>query len=187
MNLFNHLSIAIKLKRNIEMKFNIKIKTISFLIGNIKPDISMRYIKIPHYKKDSERFIQDEISSILEIKIHEFKRCSNNFSERLGIVMHYLSDFFCYAHTDYFKGGIWKHYSYEMQLFICDILYSKTNIQSCCNENIVINQNTSSMWRCIEELHKDYLCEYEEEHTTIDMFFTIKACTMFFNNYRMYR
>lgn len=177
MNLFNHLGIAIKLKHNIEMNFHIRLKTINFLLGSIKPDISSRYINIPHYKKDSEGFIQEEIRSILEEKIYEFTKCTSNFSERLGVITHYLSDFFCYAHSDYFTGGMPKHYIYEMQLFIYDIINSKTIIHSCSDNNIVINHNASSIWSYIDELHKNYLCEYKEDHNCIDMSFTLKACT----------
>ena len=30
----------------------------SFLLGNIKPDLSSKYLNIPHYKKDSEEIIE---------------------------------------------------------------------------------------------------------------------------------
>ncbi|HEY5584536.1 MAG TPA: zinc dependent phospholipase C family protein [Ruminiclostridium sp.] len=176
MDVFTHLCISSKLKRIIEKEFHVRINTASFLLGSIKPDLSSKYLNIPHYKKDSEDFIQEEIRGILDSKIYECNKCTSNFSERLGIITHYLSDFFCYAHSEYFTGNMLKHYVYEMRLFINYIKNSKEIIDSCYDKNIVTNHNVSSICSYIDDLHREYSFEVKEASPSTDMTFTFNAC-----------
>ena len=177
MNIFTHLDISMKLKYMIEKSFNVKLRTASFLLGSIKPDISSRYINIPHYKKDSDTYIMEEIKSILETKIYDFEECTSHFSERLGIITHYLSDFFCYVHSEYFKESMSEHYFYEMKLSVYCILNSRKITKSSCPESIKINQNISSLFSYLDELHINYLYTCSKKRPGIDMEFAIKACT----------
>lgn len=177
MNLFNHLGISMKLKHVIEKNLHIRLNTISFLLGNIKPDISSQYINIPHFKKDAEGFIREEIQSILESKIYEYKSCPARFSERLGIITHYLSDFFCHAHSEYFTKGMKEHYIYEMQLFIHSIIHTKDITRSGYDMNIVTTHNASSICSYIDELHLKYLGVCKEAHPFMDITFTLQACS----------
>jgi hypothetical protein len=146
-------------------------------MGNIRPDISLRYNNIPHFKKDAEGFIREEIQNILSGKIYEYEKCSSSLSERLGIITHYLSDFFCFAHSKYFTGGIIEHYLYEMQLSHYCISNSKEINQSGYDNNIVINQNSSSIVSHIDELHKKYLnSSCNKACPRDDMDFALNAC-----------
>lgn len=177
MNLFTHLGISMKLKHIIETNYHIKLRTISFLLGSIKPDITSPYIHIPHYKKDSQDFIREEIRSVLETKIYESKKCTSHFSGRLGIITHYLSDFFCYAHSEYFTGDMLEHNIYEMKLSLYCIFNSKKITQSGFANNVIINQNISFICGHIDELHIKYLYACNKACPSIDMAFTLKACT----------
>lgn len=74
MNTFTHLGISQRLRYAVEKEFNIKL--------------------------DSAGFIKEEINNLLNLKLN---KCTRFFSERLGIITHYLSDFFCHAHSEYFR------------------------------------------------------------------------------------
>lgn len=177
MNIFTHLSIAIKLKHIIEANFHVKLNTISFMTGNIKPDLSSRYINIPHLKKESEGFVREEIQNLLKTKIYEYENCSRDFSEKLGIITHYLSDFFCYAHSEYFTGSMFEHYIYEMHLTIFNLKNLKLQTHFRHEKNSLIKNNVSSLCGHLDELHKRYLCECREEYLSADIPFALKACT----------
>jgi hypothetical protein len=41
-----------------------------------------------------------------------------SFSEKLGIVLHYIADFFCFAHAPTFNNNIISHLLYETRLGI---------------------------------------------------------------------
>lgn len=176
MDLFTHLCISSKLKSIIEKEQNVRLNTFSFLLGSIKPDFSPKYLNILHYKKDSEGFIREEIRGILDSKIYENRKCTSNFSERLGIITHYLSDFFCHAHSENFTGSMLKHHIYEMQLFINYIKNSEEITASCYKKHIEINHSVTSICNYIDELHKKYSDESKESSPSTDMAFTLNAC-----------
>lgn len=175
MDFLTHLCISNKLKKIVEKQFDIKLDTLSFMIGNVKPDLSSKYMNIPHYKKDSFTFIQNEIQDILTTKIYEKHKCTSYFSERLGILTHYLSDFFCSAHSDNFKGSMLEHYSYEMQVFV-NYLTNYKVINTFCSKDFTIKHNVSSLISYIDSLHKKYSYECRDLSPVDDLLFTFKAC-----------
>ena len=184
MNIFTHLYMAVRLKKTIEASIPIRLKTVSFLLGCIKPDISPKFDSIRHYKKDSEEFLLEEIQSLLEDNIYEYEICRSGFSERLGIVVHYLSDFFCFAHTDEFTGNILEHHKYEMELFSCFLLnlkpfakrYRNKTGEVGYNRNIAIRHNVSSISRYIDRLQEEYLKNEVNNLSLNDMDFIYTAC-----------
>lgn len=177
MDIFTHLSIAIKLKHLIEINYKIKLRTISFLLGSIKPDISPQFRNIPHCKKGSEGFVQKEIQSLFLTEIYKSEKCTSVFSEKLGILTHYFSDFFCYVHSEYFSGNMLEHYIYEMYLSIYYLKNSKTTTPYSYKDYIETSHDASSLCGYIDELHTKYLTVCNEAFPYFDIAFTIKACT----------
>ncbi len=128
MNVFNHIIISMKIKRSVEDNFPVKLKTLKYLYGSIKPDISRKFSDIPHYKADSEEFVKEELEKILQTDYSDLLESKGDFSERLGVLTHYLSDFFCHAHSERFDGGRLSHGIYEMKLmFYCGVKLRKVS------------------------------------------------------------
>ena len=176
MDLLTHLSLSLKLKRHIENNFHIKVNTFRFMWGNIKPDLSPKYAHIPHYKKDSGSFICQEIKTLLETRLSENKPCTGHFSERLGITTHYLSDFFCYAHSEGFTGGNVRHTLYELRISLY-FLFRFLKINRPNSEYNNSNQGISTIWQTIEELHTSYSQWADKAQPSIDIAFTLKSCS----------
>lgn len=93
-------------------ELNFKLNRILFMYGNIKPDISPTSCRNPHTLKDSLNVVSecfDKLShSELDIK---------QFSIILGIMCHYISDYFCLYHTEeYSNKNIFRHIAYEIIL-----------------------------------------------------------------------
>ncbi len=174
MNTFTHLGISHRLMHAVEKELKVNLDTAGFILGNIKPDISSRLIQIPHYKKDSIGFIRKEIGYLLGLKLN---KCTRLFSERLGIITHYLSDFFCHAHSENFKGGLLEHYLYEIQLSgYCNINYNAITGFNY-GKNAVVNRESFSICAYIDELHEEYCRESNVPSFELDMYYTLKACT----------
>ena len=176
MNLFTHLELSLRLKRVIERNLDIRLRTIPFMLGNIKPDFVAPYTNMPHYKKDSAQFVRKEILAILDSKIYESEKCPSQFSERLGVIAHYLSDFFCHAHSESFPDTLLKHYLYEMKLSLYCLSHIK-GITLCGEEGpIAIQPTPYSIYNYIEELHAEYHLASPKVHPVADMTFALKAC-----------
>jgi len=86
------------------------LRNISFIAGNILPDIWLSFIYRPHFRK----FSAAGINKMLR-RLYDSRAGSGGlwFSYRLGVVTHYICDFFCYSHTPAFKGGLNGHRRYE--------------------------------------------------------------------------
>ncbi len=160
MDFLTHLCIAGKLKRIVRKELDVKLNTFSFLLGNVKPDISSKYVNIPHFKKDSNDFVRNEIKSILYCRVYQGKRCTHDFSERLGIITHYISDFFCYAHSGHFTGSMAEHYLYEISMMLKNIRNPGNLACSCSRSHIAENGNLNSIFNYIDTLNDEYLSAF---------------------------
>ena len=116
MHTITHLSMSLAIRKLVEKHLPIKLDKVGFMLGNIKPDFAPRLVKIPHYRDDAIHFVKSEIKALLNYQIIEHTKCTRYFSQRLGVILHYLSDFFCYAHSKNFKGNMFNHYLYEIGL-----------------------------------------------------------------------
>ena len=79
----------------------------SFLLGNLFPDLIHSYFWCRHEYPASRNFIYK--------KIEQLKKRPIFFSFRMGVLTHYISDYFCYPHTKGFDQGITQHIMYELR------------------------------------------------------------------------
>lgn len=177
MNVFTHLGISLRLKGAIERTLQVKLSTIGFIWGNIKPDLTSKHKKIPHFKKDADLFFRSEVKRILESRIYEQEKCPQLFSRQLGVITHYLSDFFCHAHSVRFQGGLIKHALYEIWLS----LYFAKNSGRCIHEREHIDriyQSASSICNRIDKMQRRYLNANYKVQPSVDLSFLYQACLM---------
>lgn len=93
---------------------NIELDKKRFLYGNIKPDLIFRLSSKSHRIKDSLEFVLQEIDCLMKSK----DISTSQFSVNLGVIDHFMSDFFCSPHF-YEKqefDNITKHLYYELSL-----------------------------------------------------------------------
>ena len=95
-------------------ELNFKLDKYIFMYGNIKPDISSDTFKDSHILKDSI-----DIVSKYSTELSNNKLDIKEFSIILGMMCHYIADYFCLYHTEeYRKKSIFKHLAYEIALHI---------------------------------------------------------------------
>lgn len=85
----------------------------SFVYGNIKPDIDKKLRSFPHRIDYLMGYLQN---MIIELTTEKYK--TEDFSEKLGIICHFLCDTFCSFHfyDDLWEKGIYEHLLYEIKL-----------------------------------------------------------------------
>lgn len=174
MNTFSHLGMSVAIKKAVEKQLNIKLDTFGFMYGNVKPDISSYLINIPHFKSQAADFVASEIEELMKYKIDRYGKCSKEFSERLGVVTHYLSDFFCYAHSKHFKGSLLKHYIYEARLSGFCKRYSGAMRQFNYIRYLNFNFDHKSICGLIDRLHEKY--EQKRPSYANDLTFALRTC-----------
>ncbi|TCT14990.1 zinc dependent phospholipase C [Natranaerovirga pectinivora] len=109
-----HMLIGKNAYQNIQEEYNIQLNKKYFMYGNIKPDITYTLSNKSHRLQDSLDFVLKEIDKL----IMNDEKNIETFSMNLGVINHFLSDFFCAPH--YYKGSyfknIVKHLRYEFKL-----------------------------------------------------------------------
>jgi|GEM_PF-465686 hypothetical protein len=108
-----HVSIGKKLYRLLEKERRSKVSYLAFLYGNIKPDVRKSKYAFSHYRSESAAFIESEI-----LALTHFEGSKWDFSIRLGVLCHFLSDTCCIYHSEetYIHRSLTDHLFYEFKL-----------------------------------------------------------------------
>ena len=112
MNIIGHLLIAASVRNTVFRQTGARLSLPGFLYGNILTDLSARYGRNPHFFAQSFSYVLD-CSQKLEADIQTAGISSFFCSRDAGVITHYLSDFFCYAHSEQCPYSIYRHHWYE--------------------------------------------------------------------------
>lgn len=143
---------------------SIRISPFWYELGNMLPDISWLPITHPHFEARSASFIREKLElSLMKHRKHDSEQyfVSPVFSLRLGIVSHYLCDFFCVAHQGTGINGARRHLDYEHDMR--DYFYEhRTEIEALCrfspdsHETHPCPATTDSLLELFDNWHKKY-------------------------------
>jgi len=70
----------------------------AFLYGCVKPDVTSLFVRHPHFWKLSKKFVCKRIVKICRRSPKQGK-AHRHFSEELGVILHYVADFFTAVHN----------------------------------------------------------------------------------------
>jgi len=92
-----------------------------FLLGNIFPDLIQSYVWCRHEYKHSRKFLQRKLDIL--------KKRPKLFSFHLGVLTHYICDYFCYPHSTGYDKGLIYHITYEIRQKVPEKIHrTKLNI-----------------------------------------------------------
>ena len=86
-----------------------------FLLGNIFPDLILSFLWCRHEYHHSRKYVKS--------KLDVLKKRPMLFSFHLGVLTHYICDYFCYPHSSVFDKGLLHHIIYELQQKIPEKTY----------------------------------------------------------------
>ncbi|MCX7746250.1 MAG: zinc dependent phospholipase C family protein [Clostridia bacterium] len=87
----------------------------NLLKGSVAPDSAPTMVIIPHTKTKSIGFVTKQVEWLLNTDPAE-EGCKREFSFRLGVVIHFISDYFCRAHNEFKYLNPILHFIYENRL-----------------------------------------------------------------------
>ncbi|HRX57849.1 MAG TPA: zinc dependent phospholipase C family protein [Eubacteriales bacterium] len=87
-----------------------------FVLGNLLPDYLPELILAPHFTMKCQREINVFTGVLATQRLGKPSQVPAQYSLRLGILCHYITDYFCFAHTREFKQNIIRHTAYEQEL-----------------------------------------------------------------------
>ena len=88
----------------------------AFLYGNLAPDYIPSLAVTPHFTKVCQRRIDELTAELSETPLSAFSRINAEYSKKLGMLCHYLCDYFCFVHSKDFLGSLKQHSLYENAL-----------------------------------------------------------------------
>ncbi len=115
-----HIIISKSLLDNIDYEKKFFLKDKSFIYGNIKPDILSKYKLKKHYLDESYDMVKEKIEYLSGLNLDSLEKyyTKSEFSQEIGVICHFLADFFCVAHSERweFKHSLKIHVKYECGL-----------------------------------------------------------------------
>lgn len=137
-----------------------------FIWGNIKPDCTPKYKMKKHYYTESIDMIIDKIIYLSSLTLEEvyYDMKLGRFSEELGVICHFLCDFFCAPH--YYRwefkstNAVRQHIMYEQRLAKLCRSFRPTNM-------ISTNVNKENIREFIENMQSQYdgIVDYDNDLT----------------------
>lgn len=124
-----------------------------FVYGSTLPDLNLKYRMTMHSKKED----WDRVLKIIDEIAFNREKINENISIKLGILSHYLCDFFTFPHNETFGKNIIHHELYEQaQRFLWWGKLSK--VWNECTEEIKVElKSTKDMINYIEDMHNIYI------------------------------
>lgn len=87
-----------------------------FVLGNLLPDYLPEMVLTPHFTLKCQREIHIFTEALAGQPVQKGEPLPPEYALRLGILCHYLTDYFTYAHTPEFRLGLKEHAAYELRL-----------------------------------------------------------------------
>jgi len=172
-----HQRIGMTILNSLKQQSTVDVAVEEYLFGCIKPDFSLGAFYPRHLKHEAFDFVLDTIMEIESVPWPKEGKARKSFSTRLGVVMHYLADFFCHAHNTKMGDLMPWHFAYEAHLHIV----SRKIDLDCLAQELVTSLMPSQL-PTIEglrdfllELHQRYLTTEQSAHT--DLYFALAAGT----------
>lgn len=88
----------------------------SLLYGSVAPDLHPSMLVMDHDMEGSFELVKNHIEWLKSCSLPVTKREKKVFSFRLGIVIHFVTDYFCQAHNEKRYKNMLLHFVYEHKL-----------------------------------------------------------------------
>jgi len=127
-----------------------------FVLGNLLPDYLPELILNPHFTLKCQREIHIFTEAIAGQPVTSGEQLPPEYALRLGILCHYLTDYFTFAHTPEFRLGLKEHGAYEKRLndyFCAHYTQEESTLQSLVCGNC---ENARDVVKEVYRMKRDY-------------------------------
>ena len=155
----SHISLARYLVREMKLDGLEKHKK-AFYLGSILPDLTPKMITSPHEFSTSYDGLRCTIRSIAAEGVEE-EWNERVLWRRVGVVLHYVADYFTFPHNTSFNGNLKDHciYESEMKYYMREFVWTPEakRIFRDAKRRAHNMKNTEELFAYIEEMHSSYM------------------------------
>lgn len=128
----------------------------AFYWGSIQPDCMPSFITRRHSIEDTFPILEKEIKKITE-NFDTDRGINRYFCRHLGVITHYIADYFTFPHNKIFPGNVKDHCQYESELKRALRIYVKTDDAKRIREKSGIFNSIDEILTFIKKMHQEYL------------------------------
>ncbi|MCX4317028.1 MAG: zinc dependent phospholipase C family protein [Lachnospiraceae bacterium] len=155
----SHISLAGYLLCNSEIE-ELQEHRKAFYLGSILPDCVPSFFTRKHRIDTTFEILKKEIRKITE-DFEPEKGMNGYYCRHLGVITHYLADYFTYPHNTVFEGGLREHCAYENRLKDAIQEYVQGSEASSLAQKIReqngIFHSVDEICEFIKQMHENYL------------------------------
>ncbi len=168
----SHIALAGYLMDSMMKEEIIKYKK-TFMFGSILPDVIPSFLTRKHTIDATFSILHDEIEKITDA-YDVTEGITRYYVRHLGVVTHYVADYFTFPHNKNFKGNLKEHCVYENELKhrLKEYVTSKEAFRS--RHDCHLFKNAEEICEFIQNMHKEYLKAVSAINTDIE--YIVKVC-----------
>lgn len=148
----SHISLAKYIINNMQTE-ELMIHKKAFYIGSILPDCVPSFVTRRHSIDETFHILREEIKKVTEDYDVE-KGMNSYYCRHLGVITHYIADYFTFPHNSTFTGTIKEHCNYENDLM--KMLKEYVEVRKPVYSQKVF-QTVDDICNFILKMHKEYL------------------------------
>jgi hypothetical protein len=173
MNFLTHIMISKALYRQLSKRMDLDRAAFSY--GNIKPDLSPKCLRDPHLLENYLFIVATRSNQLIGKNPGQ-----KEFSADLGVICHYICDFFCYYHLDRrLYHRLFNHFMYEVRLHLAFCSMMKKNVRLLSGRKNP-GKSVASM---VMEMRKEYMTKQKTFQRDIEyaLLTSLWACELIFH------
>lgn len=151
----SHISLASYLMQSMKTEELVLHKK-AFYIGSILPDCVPSFITRRHCIDDTFDLLKNEITKVTYDYDME-KGITGYYCRHLGVITHYIADYFTFPHNSTYTGSLKQHCSYEKDLKFAFRAYVKSGEAKHIREKNRKFRTVEEICDFIKEMHDQYL------------------------------
>lgn len=156
-----HAIIAKVIYEDVFQEHQLKLNKNQLIYGSIKPDLYSGFPKLKHFKPQSFTTICQDIAALSSARAEDNQATISRLSQKIGIVTHYVADYFCVPHNDRetYHNHIISHIKYENKLHQ---MYKDTTLPR--KKNLLHGPDFSRLdhvMNYLDDLHDAYATRHE--------------------------
>ena len=168
----SHISLASYLMENMETE-ELKNHKKAFYIGSILPDCVPSFVTRRHNIDETFDLLKEEIIKITD-NYDMNKGITGYYCRHLGVITHYIADYFTFPHNKIFTGTMREHCSYEKELKFAFKTYVNSEGVQCIPKRREEFQTVDEICNFIKEMHEEYLKAMKA--INMDCMYIVKLC-----------
>jgi hypothetical protein len=168
----SHISLASYLMENMETE-ELKNHKKAFYIGSILPDCVPSFVTRRHNIDETFDLLKEEIIKITD-NYDMNKGITGYYCRHLGVITHYIADYFTFPHNKIFTGTMREHCSYEKELKFAFKSYVNSEGVQCIPKRQEEFQTVDEICNFIKEMHEEYLKAMKA--IKMDCMYIVKLC-----------